>query len=55
MIHTFENHALLHPFNQKFKYNIFEKNCETELQLSTLASFILKNEKKIIEKTKKKI
>ena len=52
MIHTFENQALIHPFNQKFKYSIFESNFKTELQLSTLASFILKNEKKIIEKTK---
>ena len=53
MIHTFENKAPRNPFNQKFKYRIFEKNCKTELHLSTLASFILKNEKKIIERTKK--
>ena len=53
MIHAFENKVLRNPFNQKFKYSIFEKNCKTELHLSTLASFILKNEKKIIERTKK--
>ena len=55
MIHTFENSALRHSFNQKFKYSIFEKNYKTKLQLPRLTSFILKNEKNIMEKTKKEL
>ena len=52
MIHTFTNKPHQNIFNQNYKYFIFEKNYTNKIKLKTLASFILKKEKQIINKTK---
>jgi len=53
MIHTFINKPHQNIFNQNYKYFIFEKNYSDQLKPKSLAKFILKKEKNIINKTKK--
>ena len=53
MIHTFTNKPHQNIFNQNYKYFIFEKNYSSQVKPKKLASFILKKEKNIINKTKK--
>ena len=53
MIHTFTNKPHQNIFNQNYKYFIFENNYSLQVKPAKLASFILKKEKNIINKTKK--
>ena len=53
MIHTFTNKPHQNIFNQNYKYFIFEKNYSSQVKPAKLATFILKKEKNIINKTKK--
>jgi len=53
MIHTFTNKPHQNIFNQNYKYFIFENNYSSQVKPKKLASFILKKEKNIINKTKK--
>ena len=51
MIHTFTNKLHQNIFNQNYKYFIFEKNYSSQVKPAKLATFILKKEKNIINKT----
>ena len=53
MIHTFTNKPHQNIFNQNYKYFIFENNYLPQVKPAKLATFILKKEKNIINKTKK--
>ena len=53
MIHMFTNKPHQNIFNQNYKYFIFENNYSSQVKPAKLASFILKKEKNIINKTKK--
>jgi hypothetical protein len=53
MIHMFINKPHQNIFNQNYKYFIFENNYSSQVKPAKLASFILKKEKNIINKTKK--
>ena len=51
MIHMFTNKPHQNIFNQNYKYFIFENNYSSQVKPAKLASFILKKENNIINKT----